>query len=117
MISIDIKLGACTYATDSAIYNLGGIVPEIDNSETQQVITLEALTVPPKTIKFNFCEAPLPPQDDCPEGDYFAFLTDTSCHGLKASDDEKANTVAVDMNDADTNAITGISLLYLSDDD
>jgi hypothetical protein len=56
--------------------------------------------------------------EGCPEGKYYAFITDDAgCHGLKSSD-KKANTVAVDMtSDDQSNIITGISLLYLSDDD
>lgn len=112
LISVDIKnLGACNYATDSALYNLGGIVPSSDAQDTQQVQT------PAAGVIFNFCEAPLPTPDGCPSGDFYAFITDASgCHGLKSSD-SKANTVAVDMTDGQSNNITGISLLYLSDDD
>lgn len=67
--------------------------------------------MPPVTIEGVTCDAP----------DSYAFVYDESsktCEGLKAPDnDNKANTVAVQINDPDSpSTITGIGLYYLSTD-
>ena len=77
LISVDIKnLGACSYATDSAFYNVGGII-DGDEKNTNQKDTRTTSDASPVIYTFNFCEAPLP-TDQIPAGcptdqDFYAF--------------------------------------------
>lgn len=118
---MDVKnLGACNYATDSAFYNVGGIMDDQKDNTNQY----DSRTAAGATFYFNFCEAPidktkftgLPTQCQAIDGDYYAYRYDVNgCIGLKAGD--SANTVADDIHDADNNYdILGLSLHYLSGD-
>jgi hypothetical protein len=56
----------------------------------------------------------------CDEPDSYAYIYDATtktCEGLKAPEDDKANTVAVQINDPESPSnITGIALYFLSTD-
>ena len=67
LISVDIKnLGACNYATDSAFYNVGGIM-DGNKDNTNQIDSRTTADASPVTYVFNFCEAELP-ADQIPGG-------------------------------------------------
>ena len=67
LISVDIKnLGACNYATDSAFYNVGGII-DGNKDNTNQKDSRTTADASPVTYVFNFCEAALP-ADQIPSG-------------------------------------------------
>jgi hypothetical protein len=116
------NLAPCYYGTEEAFFNLGGIMNSDDGS-TQQVKTIKDETNG-IYLQFNFCEDALPAYEDgdakCDEADSYAYVFDTSkntCEGLKAPGDDKANTVAVQINDPEAPSnITGIALYYLSTD-
>lgn len=81
MIAIDSKnLLPCSYATENALYNVGGIANG-DLTKTQQtLVTLDFFT-----YTFNFCEEAITEiPAGCPEGDFTAYGTSGTgeCFGL-----------------------------------
>lgn len=80
----------------------------------QQVITLQNSV---SQLMMNFCEEPLPQWGNCPaDAKAYAFVKDSSgCKAIK-EDDDKADTVSVEITDENKN-VTGLELNYYSSDD
>ena len=82
--------------------------------DVQQVITLQNSV---SQLMMNFCEEPLPQWGNCPaDAKAYAFVKDSSgCKAIK-EDDDKADTVSVEITDENKN-VTGLELNYYSSDD
>jgi hypothetical protein len=83
-MAVDIKnLGACSFATKLALFNLGGIVNSSSDGSTQQVGNFDEGLLG-SNYTFNFCEASLPTPKNCPQGEFYAFVEESSgdCHGF-----------------------------------
>jgi hypothetical protein len=106
LISVDTKnLDPCNYATETAFFNIGGIV-DGNNKNLSQVYTK---TTSDGTFTFNFCKRAIPAPKFCVDSDSYAFMQPIIA-GTRKCFDYSSSTFASDMMSG--NELTGLSLKF-----